>query len=200
MINQTSKKRGIFNLLNKIKYNSPVILTFTFLCIIVMILSDITNGKSTRIFFSTSSGFNITNILWYIQLVTHALGHANWNHLIGNCTLILLIGPMIEEKYGSKSILQMMLIVSIFISLTNTVLFSNVLLGASGIVFCFILVASLSNFKEGEIPLTFILVAFVFLGREIIQSFTEDNISQLAHIIGGICGAIWGFAILKIKK
>ena len=38
---------------------------------------------------------------------------------------------------------------------------------ASGLVFAFILLNSFTSFKEGEIPLTCILVAFIFIGQQI---------------------------------
>jgi hypothetical protein len=40
---------------------------------------------------------------------------------------------------------------------------------------------------------TFILVALLFIGKEIIQSLNTDQISQFAHIIGGVCGSFFGF-------
>jgi len=38
-----------------------------------------------------------------------------------------------------------------------------------------------------------ILIAVLFIGKEVIQSFASDQISQFAHIIGGICGSIFGY-------
>ncbi|MEM6298750.1 MAG: rhomboid family intramembrane serine protease, partial [Bacteroidota bacterium] len=51
------------------------------------------------------------------------------------------------------------------------------------------------NMKAGQIPLTFILVALLYVGREVMAVLENDNISQFAHIIGGICGAAFGFAL-----
>lgn len=44
--------------------------------------------------------------LFYVRLFGHVLGHASWDHFTGNILLILVIGPMIEEKYGSKKIIN----------------------------------------------------------------------------------------------
>ena len=63
-------------------------------------------------------------------------------------------------------------------------------------VFAFILLSSVTSFKEGEIPLTFILVAVIYLGQQIFEGiFAQDNISNMAHIIGGIVGAVMGFLL-----
>ena len=72
------------------------------------------------------------------------------------------------------------------------------LLGASGIVFMCILLSSLSGMHGGAIPLTLILVAVFYLGGEWIDAVTvQDNVSHLTHIVGGLCGAILGFAMRK---
>ena len=41
--------------------------------------------------------------------------------------------------------------------------------------------------------MTFILVVILFLGKEVIEALGDDNISQFAHIIGGILGGVFGF-------
>jgi membrane associated rhomboid family serine protease len=75
----------------------------------------------------------------------------------------------------------------------NSALFSTGLMGASGLVFMMILLASFTNHKEGEIPLTFILVLVLFLAKEVVQAFSNDDISQFAHILGGVIGSLFGF-------
>ena len=58
------------------------------------------------------------------------------------------------------------------------------LLGASGVVFALILLSSFTSMKEGEIPLTFILVAALYIGQQIYQGiFVNDNVSNLTHIL-----------------
>jgi rhomboid protease GluP len=66
------------------------------------------------------------------------------------------------------------------------------LLGASGLVFMFIILSSLSHSRSGEIPISFILMVILYLGNVIHASFANDSISQFAHIAGGIAGGIYG--------
>ena len=87
----------------------------------------------------------------------------------------------------------MSLITAVITGLINMFLFRQVIVGASGIVFMFIILSSLVNMKRKEIPLTFILVTFVFIGNEIVNSLGDDNISQFGHICGGLCGGALGF-------
>src|SRR5262249_55446965 len=123
----------------------------------------------------------------------------SWQHLIGNFMLILLLGPILEERHGSGPLLFMILMTA-FITGLASLIFSDQLLGASGIVFMMILLASMANVRGGEIPLTFIAVAIIYMGGEIIRAFREDQISQMAHLVGGIAGAAFGFIIAGAKK
>jgi membrane associated rhomboid family serine protease len=121
------------------------------------------------------------------------MGHANWTHLVSNFSVILLIGPILEEIYGSLALLLMILITALVTGVLNILFFPSNLLGASGVVFMMILLASFTNFSKGEIPLTFILILALYLGRELFTSFQDNRISEFAHIAGGFCGSLFGF-------
>ena len=57
---------------------------------------------------------------------------------------------------------------------------------------------SFTGFREGEIPLTVILVALIFIGQQVYEGvFVQDNISNMAHIVGGIVGAVVGYTLNK---
>jgi GlpG protein len=56
-----------------------------------------------------------------------------------------------------------------------------------------ILLSSFTNIRQGEIPLTFILIVVLYLAREFVNALNPDTISQLAHIAGGIIGGLFGF-------
>lgn len=177
----------------RITYNSPVILTFAAISLIALILNYITLGFTNNLLFSTYRD-SLLNPLYYIRLFTHVLGHANFSHFAGNIMMFLLLGPALEEKYGSKKILFMIMATAFVTGILNSLFFSSGLLGASGIVFMFILLTSLTSFKEKEIPITFIIVLTLYLGQEIFNGIiSKDNISQFAHIIGGFAGAFFGF-------
>jgi membrane associated rhomboid family serine protease len=186
----------------KISYNAPVIITFTLLAAAILLISQLTGGALIQLFFRTPSsreGFAFFS-MDLLTLISHPLGHVNWEHLLSNFSFILLIGPILEEKYGSGSLLLMMSITAFLTGLINVLFFSTGLVGASGIVFMFILLISFTNFREGEIPLTFILVVILFLAKEIIDMFRPDQISQVAHIIGGVCGGLFGFLLTPRQK
>lgn len=140
--------------------------------------------------------------LTYVRFLTHVFGHEGWQHFIGNMAYILLLGPMLEEKHGSLKIVGVIAVTALVTSVVNYVFFWNTALcGASGVVFAFILMASFTSFREGEIPITFILVAAIYLGQQIYDGIVlQDNISNMAHILGGIVGGILGFSLNKKSR
>ena len=153
----------------KITFNAPVTLAMVFICFIATLLGMITSGESTQLLFMTYHS-SLKNPMTYVRFFTHIFGHADWSHFIGNASYLLLLGPMLEEKHGAKELLEVIGITAVVTGILNYVLFWNVALcGASGVVFAFIVLASFTGFKEGEIPLTFILVVIVFIGQQIYE-------------------------------
>src|SRR5882762_4557590 len=133
-------------------YNSPVILTFALAACVIMAADGLSGGRLTPFLFATYPGFRLASPLFYFQLVSHALGHKNWAHVTANFSVILLIGPILEEKYGSSRLIKMMLITALVTGLLNAAFFTTGLLGASGLAFMMILLVSFTNHKDGEIP------------------------------------------------
>lgn len=185
----------------KITFNSPVILAFVFISFGAMVANYLTLGASNKLLFMTYHS-SLANPLTYVRFFTHVLGHAGWSHYIGNMMYILLLGPMLEEKYGSAKILEVITITALVTALLNYFLFPGIALcGASGIVFAFILLTSFTGFNDGEIPLTVILVAVIFIGQQVYEGiFLQDNVSNLSHIAGGIVGAVIGYNLNMRRK
>lgn len=182
----------------KVKFNAPVTLTFVIICFAVTLLGELTGGKSTELFFMTYHS-SLSQPLTYLRFLTHIFGHSGWSHVIGNASYLLLLGPMLEEKYGSKVLLEIIGMTAVVTGLVNYIFFWNVALcGASGVVFAFIVLASFTGFREGEIPLTFILVAVIYIGQQVYDGlFVKDNISNMAHIVGGGIGSVLGYSLNK---
>jgi len=176
----------------KLHYNSPFILTFSFLCIVLYFLLQAT-GLHHAGFFVLGGSFSFTDFSAYVSVFTYVLNHADVEHLFGNLGFILLLGPILEERYGTKRLFYMVSVTTLATAVLNIIFFSTGIIGASGIVFMLIILISFTNMKDGKIPITFILVFLLYVGKEVVNSFEEDQISQFAHILGGICGAFFGF-------
>ena len=185
----------------KITFNAPVTLGFVLICFIATLLGSISGGKITQKVFMTYHS-SLTNPMTYFRVITHIFGHSGWEHFIGNASYLLLLGPMLEEKYGSKEWVEVIGMTAVVTGLMNYIFFWNTgLCGASGVVFAFIILASFTSFREGEIPLTFILAAVLFIGQQIYEGImVRDNISNTAHITGGIVGAVIGYGSNRKSK
>lgn len=130
----------------KITFNSSVVLGFASICLVVMIINYITGGISNQLLFMTYHS-SLKEPMTYVRLFTHVLGHDGWEHFIGNMAYILLLGPLLEEKYGSVRILQVIAITALVTGVINYIFFWNVALcGASGVCFAFILLSSSNLF------------------------------------------------------
>lgn len=187
-------------MLKKFQYNAPVILTFSLISFLVLLLSYFTDGLTNQLLFCVYRS-SLKDPLFYLRLFTHVLGHVNLQHFVNNFILILLIGPMMEEKYGSKKMLFMIIFTAFVTGIIHILFYNSALLGASGIVFMLILLSSFANIQKGRIPLTFVLVVIIFIGQELVNAIMlHDQISQLTHIIGGICGGFFGYKINNSKK
>jgi membrane associated rhomboid family serine protease len=178
-----------------VQYNSPVVLTFTAISLVVLLLGEMTNHASTFALFSVYRS-SFADPLAYIRIFGHVFGHANFEHFFSNFLILLLVGPILEEKYGPKRLIQTMAFTAVVTGIVQILFFNTALLGASGIVFMFIILASFANVRSGRIPLTLIIVFIIYVGREVVSGITiDDSISRITHIVGGICGAVFGFII-----
>lgn len=185
----------------RITFNAPVVLSLVAISFLATLLNYITDGASGRMLFMTYHSSLLSPLTW-VRAIIHIFGHADWSHLIGNMSYLLLLGPMLEEKYKSSTLAIVIVLTALATSLVNYIFFPYIALcGASGVVFAFILLSSFTSFKDGEIPLTFILVALFFLGQQVYEGITvQDNISNTAHIVGGIVGGITGYVLNKSGK
>lgn len=183
----------------RLSYNAPVVLSFALVCVAVQLVNALTNGGAAAHVFSVGRPALSLNPLTWFRLLLHVAGHADWGHLLNNMMFILILGPMIEEKYGSMNTLFVILATALITGLVYTVFFpGSLILGASGVVFAFIILASITGFREHTIPLTFLLVAALYIGQQIYNAVTEvNNVSELTHIVGGVTGGALGFVMRR---
>ena len=167
-----------------IRFNAPVILSFALLSLIALLLGNWTNGAATTQYFSVYRS-SLADPLTYVRFFGHVLGHSGYDHYMGNMLLLLLVGPGLEEKYGSGTMVWMIALTALVTGLVNFIFFPHTaLLGASGVVFMMI-----------------VLVVIFYLGGEIMDGlFKQDNVSQIAHIVGGLCGLVFGFTVRRGRR
>lgn len=184
----------------KLTYNSPVILTFSIICLITLLIDMLTQGGSNRLLFVCYGHANLLDPLTYLRMFSYVFGHASFAHFAGNITMLLLVGPIVEQHYGSWNTVIMMAVTALAGGLLNMFFFDTGILGASGLVFLMIILSAFTSMKKGEIPLTLILIATIYLGQEIYSGIAvNDNISHFGHLCGGVSGIGFGIAFHKKK-
>lgn len=190
------KKRSI-----TILYNSPVILTFALLSLFALALGKLTGGWTTQNLFCVYRS-PLTDLLTYPRFFLHVLGNPDFAACCTNIVIMLAVGPMAEERFGSKRLLLAIAVTALVTGLVLWFFFPNAaLMGASGVVFMLIVLASFAGVRGGTIPLTLILVLALYLGGEIVQAVTgEAGLQQLTHIAGGVVGVIFGFWSSRGKR
>ena len=185
----------------KITINAPLVLCFTLACLITLGLNYLTGGRSNELLFITYHS-SLLSPLTYLRFFTYVLGQSGWSHFIGNASYLLLLGPGLEEKHGAKNLALVMVITAVMTAVVHYIFFPNTgLCGASGIVFAFILMTSFTAFRSGEIPISVILVAVIYIGQQVLEGlFVVDNVSNLSHIIGGVVGAVAGYLLNRRSR
>ena len=176
----------------RVRYNSPTVLTFSLLCVLVQLVSIFSRMVAMR-YFAVSGTIMWSWPLDWFRMFSHVLGHASWQHLTANLALILLLGPLLEEKYGSSRMLIMILCTAFVVALLNAIFFDTGLYGASSIVFMMIGLNSVVGLRHGDIPLTLALVALIYVGGEMLSGFRNDGISHSAHLFGAATGSAFGY-------
>lgn len=188
-------KRGFMGrkVRTRLRWNAPVILTFVAICTGAFLCSFFTAGGANQLVFSVYRS-SPTDPLTYLRLFTHVFGHAGWEHFSGNMVMILLLGPLLEEKYGSRNLIPVIALTALLTGLLQILLFPHTaLLGASGIVYAFIILSSMTDMRRGDIPVTLVLIAGIYLGGQVYQGiFFSDHTANLIHVAGGVIGGVCG--------
>ncbi|OGZ93970.1 MAG: hypothetical protein A3H69_00455 [Candidatus Sungbacteria bacterium RIFCSPLOWO2_02_FULL_47_9] len=181
----------------KLSYNSPIILTLALVSAVVLAFDSFLFTGLVANFFTTPTAFTPYSPTDYFRFVSYVFGHANWAHLSGNFLLILLVGPSVEERYGSGRLLFMILATTVASAAAMFFFFHYHALGASGIAFMLIILNSFtgktSDAGKVLVPITFLLVFSLYFGSELMSSLQTDNTSHFGHLAGGAFGALFGF-------
>jgi membrane associated rhomboid family serine protease len=176
-----------------LQYNAPVTLTFALLSLLAIALGELTDGWTTQnlfCFFKTST----KDIMLWPRAILHVLGNTDLTTCTGNLIVLLVVGPAAEERFGSAKVLFAVLLTAAAGALIAWFLFPKAtIMGASGVLFMMMVLASFACAHHGAIPITLLLVLALFLGSEVLRAVTGSaGLSELTHIAGGGVGILLG--------
>ena len=156
-------------MLKRIQYNAPVTLSFALISLAALLLSQVDGGwANTHLFSVYRCAWG--DLLALPRLFLHVLGHASYSHYLNNMLLILALGPGLEDKYGSRSLLLCILITAF---VTGGLMVLGLKYGWS---------------EEGDA-----------VGKDLMNRKAQEFVSQLSHILGGLCGGEFGFLLPRHK-
>lgn len=180
----------------RLRYNAPVILTFSLLAILILVLNASVMPRLSYRYFALGSTVDWRSVADWFRLFSHPFGHTNWAQLTGNLAFVLLLGPPLEARYGGRWLLLLMLITAFTAAIVHLLLFKGMLLGAGGIVFLLLALTALADLRAGVLPLTVVLLVVVFVSSEVLFA-THGRTAQLAHLVGGGVGAVAGLLLRR---
>ncbi len=196
-----ANKKSFFGL--KFIYDAPATLTFAFICIILFILDSLLlKGQLSHNYLispTTAAGkmpFMASNPLSYLRLVLYSFGAASASTLVCNMIFVLLLGPSMEERYGTVVIAIMMAVCILFSGVLTACFSKTSLTGSSAVIFMMIFLNSFVSLSKKKIPVSFVVVFFLFIFREIFDlenASLADGIKIIINIAGGLCGSLFAF-------
>lgn len=196
-----------------VSYDAPITLSFIFISTILFVLNkyvfkDLLAQKALICFGTAgNASFDYSSPLSYIRIIAHIFYAASWNQLLTNATFILLLGPVLEERYGSI-VIGLTFFLSSLVSGVLATFSTTTLSGPSGIIFMLILLNTITSLEKKNLSLSSILIfvlyaaftlyegfqnnASMFSGNPFII-FCKSNISTLMNLIAGLVGSLAGF-------
>lgn len=191
-----SKKKFKLNL--KFSYDAPVTLTFVIVCAVLFLLNNlvIKNGALSNVLASPTSQtgalpFIVKQPLSYLRLLLYIFGSGEEVIYLTNLMIILMMGPAMEERYGSVIIGIMIFVSALFAGVLNACFCADSLVGAVPVVCMMIFLNAFMSFSKKTVPATFLAV-IVFFGFFSISS-GMSAIRLIICIAGGLCGSLFAF-------
>lgn len=191
-----AKKKFKFNFV----FDSPVTISFSLLSVLLFVLNclPIKGTPDIKILSSptTSAGpipFMATQISSYLRLFLYAFGSQNFVGLLSNLLFLLMLGPVMEERYGSLVIGIMMAVSVLFSGVLNTCFCETSLQGCMPIIFMMIFLNSFMSFSKKKIPVSFFVIFVFYIVREVSGKTFSEIVGLIICITGGLCGSLFAF-------
>lgn len=161
--------------------------------------------------------FDFKNALDYVRLFLHVFAGTSWEMVLLNALFVLLLGPQLEERYGTPMLCLMMILTALVTGVLCVCTGCLVATGAEGIIFMMIVLISLTAFARRRLPFSWLCIFLCYTAYRVhyyaylpraSTSFAQDkslmellqkNIPLLINLAGGIIGSLFGFFIQPRK-
>lgn len=132
-----------------------------------------------------------SNPISYLRLFFYAFGAESYSVLLCNMIFILLLGPAMEERYGTVVIAIMMFVSALFSGVLNACFCKLPLIGSSSIIFMMIFLNSFLSLSKKKVPVSFVIAFILFVLRG--ADLSSGGIQIIINVAGGLCGSLFAF-------
>lgn len=167
----------------KFSYDAPVTLSFVLLSIVLFLINHLALNNNLDFYAlssTTKNGglvpFDLKSAFSYLKTVFYIFGSENWTIMFANLLFILLLGPKIEEYYGSIIIGLMMLVSGLFTGVLNACFCTLPLWGPVSIVFMLIFLNAFISFSKKQIPFSFFAAFILYIFYQIFTMLQTGSV------------------------
>lgn len=193
------KSRAKLKLKIKFNYDAPVTLTFTLLSVLLFVIDFVflKERLNSSIFITpTVSGdfqFSFSSLNSYLRLFLYIFGRESTLLFFSRLVIITLLGPRMEERYGSAVIGIMILVSTLFTGVLSASCCKHPFNGTDPIVFMLILLDMLFHISKKTISLSSALATALFIACLFINPNENGLVGILIVLAGGLCGSLFAF-------
>ncbi len=195
----------------KLIYDSPVAVSFVLLSLLLYVLDSFALKGKLGAFFSVPSPFNFSKPIMYFSLVFHVFANDTWQHFFVDSLMIMILGSVLEERYGS-SFLGVMIFISCLVSgVLSVCAHAHGIQGASEVVFTLIILSAMSLLLKKQLSCTWILIFVFYIAYGVSgiaspnsslssSGFFQKSIPVFISFVGGVCGSLFGLLACPKKR
>ena len=203
-----AQKKSFFDQIKSFKLRN-VAMTLIGLNVIMFIIQAIVGDSFTQMFMLVAG--DIFTRPWI--LLTSMFLHSGTTHIFFNMYALLIFGPLLEQRIGSKRLLISYLTTGIFAGIIYSLYHAFLLgapqtaaVGASGAIMGFLglvimLLPKMRILFFFIIPMNMRTAGIIFAAIDLIGFITPgDGIAHLAHLAGLAAGLAFGYYFVKQKN
>lgn len=175
-----------------VSFDSTLTIGLIFISFVVTLIQEIFIPNFAAIF--------ATHNKWDWGIVLHIFGHSSWQHFLSNTVYIAMLGPSIENKFGTIPLAIMTLLCAAIVGAVS-VITKSPCYGLSTIAFMWVILNTFQSEDSEGLPFTSLILLVIFVLPEVLAIFTKnDQIAHQNHVLGALIGLAFGISCEIISK
>lgn len=184
----------------KFSYDAPVTITMALLLLVLFMIDSLIIKSPVIAKFlmapTTASGtvpFAFSSPKALLGVLLHIFSYTDLSQLLCDVVFLLLLGPFMEERYGSVIIGIMIFVASLFSGVLNACFCKAPVSGAACVVFMLILLDFLMSLSKKKIAAASLFALIIFVVRLATAKSENGFVDVVIVMAGGLCGSLFAF-------